>query len=122
MVDFAADWLTKLYGGEIKKAVSRAGATQWNADARFLGAMSAAAPGGEAARRVLSSEPIYESVWYAGEAAHDTLWGTVGGAWESGERAAAAALRRLAGVREPAPEAKRPPRRRQGAHHRRVPR
>ncbi len=121
MVDFAADWLTKLYGGEIRKAVSRAGATQWNADARFLGAMSAAAPGGEAARRVLS-EPIYEAVWYAGEAAHDTLWGTVGGAWESGERAAAAALRRLAGMREPAPEEKRPPRRRQGAHHRRVPR
>jgi monoamine oxidase len=110
MVDFAADWLTKLYGGEIKKAVNRAGATRWNADARFLGAMSAAAPGGQGARRVLA-EPIYEAVWYAGEAAHDTLWGTVGGAWESGERAAAAVLRRLAGVREPAPEEKRPPRR-----------
>jgi monoamine oxidase len=111
MVDFAADWLTKLYGGEIKKAVNRASATRWNADARFLGAMSAAAPGGQAARRVLS-EPIHDAVWYAGEAAHDTLWGTVGGAWESGERAAAAVLRRLAGVREAVPEEKRPPRRR----------
>jgi monoamine oxidase len=110
MVDFAADWLTKLYGGEIKKAVNRASATRWNADARFLGAMSAAAPGGQAARRVFS-EPIHDGVWYAGEAAHDTLWGTVGGAWEAGDRAAAAALRRLAGVREPAPEEKRPPRR-----------
>ncbi len=111
MVDFAADWLTKLYGGEIKKAVNRASATRWNADARFLGAMSAAAPGGQAARRVLA-EPIYDGVWYAGEAVHDTLWGTVGGAWEAGERAAAAVLRRLAGVREPAPEEKPPPHRR----------
>jgi monoamine oxidase len=110
MVDFAADWLTKLYGAEVKKAVSRASATQWNADPRFLGAMSAAAPGAQAARRVLL-EPIHDGVWYAGEAAHERLWGTVGGAWESGERAAAAVLRRLSGVREPVPEEKRPPRR-----------
>jgi monoamine oxidase len=110
MVDFAADWLTKLYGAEVKKAVNRASATQWNADPRFLGAMSAAAPGAQAARRVLL-EPIHDGVWYAGEAAHERLWGTVGGAWESGERAAAAVLRRLAGVREPVPEEKRAPRR-----------
>jgi hypothetical protein len=30
------------------------------------------------------------------------LWGTVGGAWDSGERAADAVLRRLGGGREPA--------------------
>lgn len=117
MVDFAADWLTKLYGAEVKKAVSRASATQWNADPRFLGAMSAAAPGAQAARRVLL-EPIHDGVWYAGEAAHERLWGTVGGAWESGERAAAAVLRRLSGVREPVPEEKRPPRRRERSHRR----
>jgi hypothetical protein len=39
--------------------------------------------------------PIADDVWYAGEAAHETLWGTVGGAWESGERAADAVLARL---------------------------
>jgi monoamine oxidase len=117
MVDFAADWLAKLYGAEVKKAVNRASATRWNADPRFLGAMSAAAPGAAAARRVLL-EPIHDGVWYAGEAAHEKLWGTVGGAWESGERAAAAALRRLSGVREPSPEDKRPPRRRERSHRR----
>jgi monoamine oxidase len=120
MVDFAADWLAKLYGAEVKKAVNRASATRWNADPRFLGAMSAAAPGAQAARRILS-EPIHEAVWYAGEAAHERLWGTVGGAWESGERAAASVLRRLAGVREPVPEVKRPPPRRPG-RRRRAPR
>jgi hypothetical protein len=31
------------------------------------------------------------------------LWGTVGGAWESGERAADAVLHRLGGQKEPVP-------------------
>jgi hypothetical protein len=35
------------------------------------------------------------------------LWGTVGGAWESGERAADAVLRRLAGQRQPEAEDRR---------------
>jgi Flavin containing amine oxidoreductase len=59
-------------------------------------------PGSQFARRQLL-EPIADNVWYAGEAAHETLWGTVGGAWESGERAADAVLHRLGPVREAAP-------------------
>ena len=59
-------------------------------------------PGGQFARRQLL-EPIADDVWYAGEAAHETLWGTVGGAWESGERAADAVLRRLGPARAAAP-------------------
>ena len=35
-------------------------------------------------------EPVNERIWFAGEAAHETLWGTVGGAWGFGERAAEA--------------------------------
>ena len=38
-------------------------------------------------------EPVRDRLFFAGEAVHETLWGTVGGAWESGERAADAALR-----------------------------
>jgi monoamine oxidase len=52
-----------------------------------LGAFSAAAPGGQPGRKVLM-EPVRERLFFAGEAVHETLWGTVGGAWESGERAA----------------------------------
>jgi hypothetical protein len=33
-------------------------------------------------------ESVNDRIWFAGEAAHETLWGTVRGAWESGERAA----------------------------------
>jgi hypothetical protein len=38
-------------------------------------------------------EPLRERIFFAGEAVHETAWGTIGGAWESGERAADAALR-----------------------------
>jgi hypothetical protein len=40
-------------------------------------------------------------MFLAGEATHETLWGTVDGAWESGERAAEAALRKIGALSEP---------------------
>ena len=91
MVNFAADWLAGLYGADLKKAIKRSHATRWNNEPWALGAFSAAAPGGQGARRILM-EPVQNAVWFAGEAAHETMWGTVGGAWESGERAADAVL------------------------------
>jgi monoamine oxidase len=104
MFDFAANWLGNLYGSEIKQAIGRKHATRWNADPYALGAWSAAVPGSQFARRQFL-DPITDNVWYAGEAAHETLWGTVGGAWESGERAADAVSRRLGPVRTSAPAA-----------------
>jgi monoamine oxidase len=103
MFDFAGEWLAGLYGAEIKKSVGRKKATRWNTQPYALGAWSAAAPGGQIARRQLMDR-IADDVWYAGEAAHETLWGTVGGAWESGERAADAVLRRLGGIKPSAVE------------------
>jgi hypothetical protein len=93
MVAFATEWLGKLYGSEVKGTVKRSAVTQWNASPFALGATSAAAPGAQGSRKILM-EPL-GSLFFAGEAAHETLWGTVGGAWESGERAAEAALRRI---------------------------
>jgi monoamine oxidase len=104
MVAFALDWLANLYGANLKRVVGRAHATRWNNEPWVLGAMSAAAPGAQWARRVMM-ESVNDRVWFAGEAAHETLWGTVGGAWASGERAASLALARIAGG--PAPKAKR---------------
>jgi monoamine oxidase len=94
MVAFALEWLGDLYGTDMKKAVKRTHATRWNQEPWVLGAFSVAAPGGQSARRVLS-EPLRNRLWFAGEAAHETQWGTVSGAWESGERAADAVLRTL---------------------------
>jgi monoamine oxidase len=93
MTAFAMEWLDKLFGSDVKKAVRRTHATQWAFAPYVQGAFSAAAVGGQPSRRVLMSEPLRDRMFYAGEAAHETLWGTVGGAWESGERAADQALK-----------------------------
>lgn len=94
MVAFATDWLANLYGADIKKAVKRTSATQWSKEPFALGASSAAAPGAQAGRKLLM-EPLNNRIWLAGEAVHETLWGSVNGAWESGERAADAVIKRL---------------------------
>jgi len=103
MIAFAVEWLTKLYGSEAAAGVKKSGATNWNAAPFALGAMSAASPGGQSSRRVLG-EP-FGCIYLAGEATHETLWGTVDGAWDSGERAAEAALRRIGALRDAEPEA-----------------
>ena len=109
MVDFATDWLASLFGAEVKRAIGRKKATRWNSEpyrARRL-------VGGRAGRAVRASrncsDPIADGVWYAGEAAHETLWGTVGGAWESGERAADAVLRQLGPIKPRAAAEAEPP-------------
>jgi monoamine oxidase len=103
MVAFAVEWLTKLYGSDVAAAVRRSSATRWNAAPYVLGAMSAASPGGQASRRVLM-EPV-GNLFLAGEAVHEMQWGTVDGAWDSGERAADAALRRIGAIKDVVPVA-----------------
>jgi len=98
MTDFAAGWLADLYGADVKKAIGKTVATRWNADPFAMGAFSAAAVNGQPGRKLLM-EPVRDRLFFAGEAVHETLWGTVGGAWESGERAADAALRLWGGRR-----------------------
>ena len=98
MVAFAKEWIMKLFGSEAAAAVQKASATRWNASPFVMGAMSAASPGGQLSRKILS-EPI-GNVFLAGEATHETLWGTVDGAWESGERAAEAALRKIGALKD----------------------
>jgi monoamine oxidase len=98
MVAFAREWITKLFGSEAAAAVKKTAVTRWNAAPFAMGAMSAASPGGQLSRKVLT-EPV-GCIYLAGEATHDTLWGTIDGAWESGERAAEAALRRIGALRD----------------------
>jgi len=112
MVAFAVEWLTKLFGSDAVSGVKKSSATRWNFSPFVLGAMSSAMPGGQASRKILT-EPI-GSMFLAGEATHETLWGTVDGAWESGERAADAALRKIGALKdsEPAPARTTKPQRR----------
>jgi monoamine oxidase len=103
MVEFAVEWLAGMFGNDVKAGVKRTQTTQWNKDPWALGAFATASPGGAGARKALM-EPLRNRVYFAGEAIHETQWGTVGGAWESGTRAADAIVRRLTGQ----PEAKLP--------------
>jgi monoamine oxidase len=100
MIEFAQDWMASLFGSSSKKAIKRSYATRWNEEPFVLGAMSAAVPGGADARRILA-EPIGGRIWFAGEALHETQWGTVNGAWESGQRTAEAVLRQIGALKKP---------------------
>lgn len=97
MVAFAAEWLTKLFGANVASIAKRTTATRWNDMPYVLGAMSAASPGAQPSRKVLM-EPL-GSLFFAGDAAHETQWGTLNGAWDSGERAAEAALRKIGALK-----------------------
>ena len=110
MVAFAVEWLTRLFGSDVAAAVKKTSATRWNASPFALGAMSVAPPGAQPSRKILT-EPI-GNVFLAGEATHETLWGTIDGAWESGERAAEAALRKIGALAEPATAPSRVPKQR----------
>jgi hypothetical protein len=101
MAAFAVEWLSKLFGSDIAASIKKTSATRWNASPFILGAMSSAPPGAQPSRKIVT-EPL-GSLFLAGEATHETLWGTVDGAWESGERAADAALRKIGAVKDSEP-------------------
>ncbi|HVV61797.1 MAG TPA: NAD(P)/FAD-dependent oxidoreductase [Pseudolabrys sp.] len=105
MVAFALEWLASVFGDAVKAKLKRSAATNWSREPWALGAASVAWPGDQDARRAMMS-PIRERVFFAGEAVHETLWGTVGGAWESGTRAAEAALRKIGAIKDPEKEKK----------------
>jgi len=103
---FLADEFAARFGGGAKPAIGKIELTRWAKEPFVQGGFSSASPGAAASRRVLM-EPVNDRVFLAGEAAHETLWGTVAGAALSGERAADAALRHL-GPAAPLQEPSRP--------------
>lgn len=89
--EFATEWLAAHFGANLRTAIRKQVTTFWGKKPFIGGAWSVAAPGQARARAILR-EPHAERVLFAGEAAHDALWGTVGGAWESGQAAAMRAI------------------------------
>jgi monoamine oxidase len=92
--EFAVSLLVETFGGEARKAVARSHATAWRRDPWIAGSFSCAEPGHGNDRGILR-RPIGGRVRLAGEATHPTLWGTVGGAYLEGERAAGESLAAL---------------------------
>ncbi|MBV9075994.1 MAG: FAD-dependent oxidoreductase [Methylobacteriaceae bacterium] len=69
--------------------------TDWEGDP-WSGCSWMVAPPGAFAERERLGVPVAERLWLAGEANSRALWGTAGGAWAEGERAAREAVAALA--------------------------
>ncbi|HVT54513.1 MAG TPA: NAD(P)/FAD-dependent oxidoreductase [Xanthobacteraceae bacterium] len=102
IADFLKKFLAEHFAGGKNLDFGRIDVARWSREPYVLGGTSSAAPGAGGSRRVLM-QPLHERVFFAGEAAHETLWGTAAGASLSGERAAEQALKYLAAAEKPAP-------------------
>lgn len=91
---FARDRLQERFGARAIRDLSIVTATGWRTDPWSRGSWAVVPPGFFAIRDTLR-EPVGERLWFAGEATSRPQWGTVGGAWAEGERAAAEIIRRL---------------------------
>jgi monoamine oxidase len=87
MADFALERLVAAFGSDIRKDVARVVTTGWCGDPDIRGGYSCALPG-KAHLRPLLAEPVGERLLLAGEACSLEAFGTVHGAWNSGEAAA----------------------------------
>lgn len=92
---FARDLLRDAFGAAACRSASVLATTDWLGDP-WSRASWAVVPTGRAAIRTQLAAPA-GPLRFAGEATSRHLWGTVGGAWQEGEKAAAALADRLAG-------------------------
>lgn len=87
----AQAWLRANFPGA-ETAVSEVVASRWGQDPLIRGALSPALPGQGAQRRVFA-DTVQNRIFLAGDYVPETGWGTLAGAWVSGEEAAGRALR-----------------------------
>ena len=92
---FAREELAGIFGNELIRKIRRATHTSWAGDPFARGSYSAARPGYAHLREQLSV-PIEGKIFFAGEACSIRDFGTIHGAWLSGEGAARAIARETA--------------------------
>jgi monoamine oxidase len=95
---FARRVLAEHFGARAIADLSIPVVTEWRNDPFALSSWSAVPPGRFAIRDTIKA-PAGEKLWFTGEYASRAQWGTVGGAWQEGERAADAAVAALRGTR-----------------------
>jgi monoamine oxidase len=84
---FARDELRQVFGARIIPMLGAARSTGWGSDPFAWGSYSAARPGHASARAVLA-QPVAPNLCLAGEACSAQYYGTLHGAWLSGQAAA----------------------------------
>ncbi|GGK40732.1 flavin monoamine oxidase family protein [Salinarimonas ramus] len=95
--DFVRESLAARFGREAVAGLRVLHASRWGEDPLSACAWMVAPPGAHGARAVLR-EPVGGRVLIAGEATSSTLWGTIGGAYAEGERAARDAATLVGGI------------------------
>ncbi len=94
--DFAIGELVRALGSAWRRRLKPLCASAWASDPFALGSYSHALPGCWDQRAILA-EPVDGRIFFAGEATSPRDFSTAHGAWMSGERAAAEAVRALNG-------------------------
>lgn len=84
---FARGVLAEQFGHRALAGLSAPVSTAWRHDPHARASWAVVPPGRAPIRDALKA-PVGERIWFAGEALSRAQWGTVGGAWEEGERAA----------------------------------
>jgi monoamine oxidase len=87
MAEVVEDWLDWQVGSSAAKSLKILHGSSWSTDPFARGSWSVARPGQAMARLALRA-PVAERIWFTGEATSVEQWGTVGGAWLQGIRAA----------------------------------
>lgn len=91
---YAREVLAEQFGHRAIRNLSAMHATAWRHDPWSRASWAVVPPGLYAIRDVLKA-PVGERIWMAGEALSRAQWGTAGGAWAEGERAAGEVVARL---------------------------
>ncbi|WP_343073992.1 NAD(P)/FAD-dependent oxidoreductase [Microvirga zambiensis] len=91
---YARSVLAEHFGHKAIRNLSAMHATAWRNDPWSRASWAVVPPGLYAIRDILKA-PVGDRIWFAGEALSRAQWGTAGGAWEEGERAAAEIISRL---------------------------
>jgi monoamine oxidase len=94
MTAFAVKELGDLMGSDFRKGLRPLAETAWASDPWALGSYSHALPGHAGDRAILAAA-VDNRIFFAGEATSARFYSTVHGAWETGVKAAEAALAAL---------------------------
>lgn len=82
-IDFVLGKLRSLVGSDADKYFVKGSSTAWTSDPFVRGCYASARPGAYPMREVLR-QAVGDRLFFAGEACHEDLWATVGGADKSG--------------------------------------
>ncbi len=88
--------LAEHFGYRAIRNLTAVHSTAWRNDPWSRASWAVVPPGLHAVRDTLKAS-VGERIWFAGEALSRAQWGTAGGAWEEGERAAGEIIDRLRG-------------------------